>query len=138
MILRFFPRAWLWWMLWIYKALIFKNSHLVIAKFDRHILTGCYRLDKDDTVYMTMNGPSEFTVTGSLKDWSVVNECEKIAVPTLLINGEHDEAQDICVAPFFRGISKCKWVTVQGAGHMPNAEFPEKYGEIVTDFLKYA
>ena len=95
-------------------------------------------LESDDTVYMTMNGPSEFTVIGSLRTWSVIDECHKITVPTLLINGEHDEAQDVCTAPFFRGIPKCKWVTVQGASHMPNAEFPEKYGEIVTDFLKYA
>lgn len=31
-------------------------------------------LEKDDTVYRTMNGPSEFTVIGSLKSWTVVGE----------------------------------------------------------------
>jgi pimeloyl-ACP methyl ester carboxylesterase len=82
------------------------------------------------------NGPSEFTVVGSLKTWSVVDEVHKIKIPTLLINGEHDEAQDVCVAPFFRGIPKVKWVTISEASHMSHVEQREKYMQIVADFLK--
>ena len=119
-------------------VMFFYKRHLCrMEEWPQDVLDSLDWLEKDDTVYMTMNGPSEFTVIGSLKTWSVVDDCKKITVPTLLINGEHDEAQDICVAPFFRGIPKCKWITVQGAAHMPNAEFPEKYAEVVTDFLKY-
>ena len=51
-------------------------------------------LESDDTVYFTMNGPSEFTVVGSLKTWSVIDELHKISVPTLILNGEFDEARD--------------------------------------------
>lgn len=51
-------------------------------------------LEEDDTVYFTMNGPSEFTVVGSLKMWSVVEEVRKIQVPVLVLNGEWDEARD--------------------------------------------
>ena len=51
-------------------------------------------IEKDDTVYFTMNGPSEFTVVGSLKTWSVIEELHKIRVPTLVLNGEFDEARD--------------------------------------------
>ena len=51
-------------------------------------------LEKDDTVYFTMNGPSEFTVVGSLKTWSVVDDLHKIEVPVLVLNGEFDEARD--------------------------------------------
>ena len=51
-------------------------------------------LEEDDTVYFTMNGPSEFTVVGSLKKWSVVEEVRKIQVPVLVLNGEYDEARD--------------------------------------------
>ena len=40
------------------------------------------------------NGPSEFTVIGSLKTWDVREELHKIKVPTLVINGEYDEARD--------------------------------------------
>lgn len=50
--------------------------------------------EKDDTVYRTMNGPSEFTVTGNLKTWSIENQVHKISVPTLLLNAEYDEVND--------------------------------------------
>jgi proline iminopeptidase len=35
-------------------------------------------------VYSTMNGPSEFTVVGTLKDWDVTDRLGEIGVPTLL------------------------------------------------------
>ena len=85
---------------------------------------------------LSRNGPSEFTVIGSLKSWTVEEEVKKITVPTLLINGEYDEAQDICVAPFFRNIPKVKWVTLQGGSHMPHVEVPDKYMQVVLDFLE--
>ena len=81
------------------------------------------------------NGPSEFTVVGSLKTWSVVDEVRKIKIPVLLINGEHDEAQNVCVAPFFRAIPKVKWVTISDASHMSHVEKRDKYMQIVADFF---
>ena len=65
----------------------------------------------------------------------MVDELHKIKNPTLLINGEYDEAQDSCVAPFFREIPKVKWVTMADASHCSNLEHPEKYMKIVSDFL---
>lgn len=59
-------------------------------------------------------------------------------MPTLLLNGEHDEAQNVCVAPFFKNIPKVKWITMDGASHMSHVEQPEKYMQIVADFLKTA
>lgn len=73
-----------------------------------------------------------------MKHWSVVDEVHKIKVPTLLINGEYDEAQDSTVAPFFRNIPKAKWITMANASHMSHVEEPEKYLRIVSDFLKWA
>jgi len=43
-------------------------------------------------VYHTMNGPSEFHVTGNLRNWSVVERLPEISAPTLVVTGEHDEA----------------------------------------------
>ena len=34
------------------------------------VVAGLAKLDEDPTVYHTMNGPSEFHVIGSIKDWS--------------------------------------------------------------------
>ena len=92
-------------------------------------------LEDDSTVYNTMNGPTEFTITGSLKTWSVIERLGLIEVPTLLLNGQYDEAQESCVEPFFQHIPKVRWVTIQDASHMAYVEQREKYMDFVKGFL---
>lgn len=90
-------------------------------------------------VYATMYGPSELTITGTLRNWSVLDKLSNIAVPTLVYNGAQDEAQDVCVAPFFWGIShKVKWVTIQNGSHFCHVEHREQVMRLVGDFLGYA
>nr|GAT44472.1 proline iminopeptidase [Mycena chlorophos] len=88
-------------------------------------------IKKDSTVYLTMNGPSEFYITGPLKDWSMLNDAKKIVVPTLLSNGRYDEAQDSVVAPFFDQIPHVKWVTLAESSHMAHFEERERFMELV-------
>ena len=59
------------------------------------------------------NGPSEFNNTGSLRTWSVIDKLDAIKVPTLLTNGDQDEAADSVLAPFVKGIAGAKWVKFQ-------------------------
>ncbi|KIW99527.1 uncharacterized protein Z518_11266 [Rhinocladiella mackenziei CBS 650.93] len=106
-----------------------------IFPFPKDIMDTFAWVEKDDTVYMTMNGPSEFTVIGNLKDWSVVDQVHKISVPTLVLNAEFDEARDSCVYPYFSGIPKVKWYTFPGASHCTNVEIPDKYMAVVAEFL---
>jgi proline iminopeptidase len=42
-------------------------------------------------IYMQMQGPSEFTIVGSLKDWDITERLGEIGMPTLLTGGRHDE-----------------------------------------------
>ncbi|KAI0750876.1 prolyl aminopeptidase-2 [Daedaleopsis nitida] len=92
-------------------------------------------MEKDHTVYHTMNGPSEFYITGPLKDWSMIEDAGKIAVPTLLLNGAYDEAGDLSVMPFFKAVPKVKWFTFAESSHMPHWEEREKYMRLVANFL---
>ncbi len=43
-------------------------------------------LERDPTVYRTMNGPSEFHIIGSCKDWQVKDRLHEIRVPTLIVS----------------------------------------------------
>ncbi|KAH9854499.1 proline-specific peptidase [Lenzites betulinus] len=92
-------------------------------------------IEQDPTVYLTMNGPSEFHITGSLKEWSILDDISKIEVPTLLFNGQYDEAQDSVVVPFFRGIPKVKWFTFANSSHTPQYEERAAFVQRVGDFL---
>ena len=84
----------------------------------------------------TRQGPSEFTVTGPLKDWVITPELHKINVPTLLLNGRYDEAQDMVMRPFFENIAKVKWYTFAESSHMAHFEERERYMQLVADFLR--
>ena len=93
---------------------------------------------KDDgTVYHTMNGPSEFHVIGSLKTWNIVSQLKNIQVPTLLVNGAYDEAQDIVMEDFFREIpGKVKWVRFPQSAHCPQLEETDAFMAAVERFLE--
>jgi L-proline amide hydrolase len=93
-------------------------------------------IDADPTVYHTMNGPSEFHVVGSLKDWTIVDRLPEIAVPTLVISGAYDEAQPVCVAPYAKLIPDARWEVFQESSHLPNVEEPERYLSVVESFLR--
>ena len=81
------------------------------------------------------NGPYVFKRTGSFKDWSIEDRSYKINVPTLLINGKYDGAQDSVMEPFFNSIEKVKWVRFGESSHTPHLEEPEEYLKVVNDFL---
>ncbi|MGC9269637.1 proline iminopeptidase-family hydrolase [Acidiphilium sp.] len=92
-------------------------------------------LAEDPLVYRTMNGPSEFHVVGSLKDWSVVDRVHDIVAPTLLISGKFDEATIACVQPFLEGISDVRWHIFGRSSHMPHVEEKDECLALVAAFL---
>jgi L-proline amide hydrolase len=91
---------------------------------------------EDPTVYRAMNGPNEFLVIGSLKDWSIVDRLHVVAVPTLVINGHYDEATDDCVRPYVERIPGARKVRFEHASHMPHVEERELYMNTVDAFLE--
>jgi len=93
-------------------------------------------IDADPTVYHTMNGPSEFHVTGSLRDWSVVDRLPSITVPTLVLTGRYDEATPETVRPFLERIPGARGVVLEESSHMPHLEEPARFQEIVELFLR--
>ncbi|KAK7677082.1 hypothetical protein QCA50_019980 [Cerrena zonata] len=89
----------------------------------------------NSTVYHTMNGPTEFFITGSIKTFDVVSDLHGINVPTLLTNGKWDGAQDTVVKKFFWNIPKVKWVQFAEASHTPHYEETRRYMDTVGTFL---
>jgi proline-specific peptidase len=86
-------------------------------------------------VYETMWGPNEFTVTGTLKDWDVIDRLGEIELPTLITSGRHDEATPRVVQPLQDGIAGSEWVLFEESAHTPYLEEPERYLEVVGGFL---
>ncbi|GAM89982.1 hypothetical protein ANO11243_080220 [Dothideomycetidae sp. 11243] len=75
---------------------------------------------------------------GSLRDFNVIPRLHLIEAPTLVINGEHDQSHDVCVAPFFENIPKVRWYTIPGASHCQTWEgepYRGTFYKLIGDFL---
>jgi L-proline amide hydrolase len=90
---------------------------------------------EDPTVYHTMNGPTEFHVIGTMKDWTIESRLHAIIVPTLLISGRHDEATPLCVQPYADHIPDVRWKIFEHSSHMPHVEEKEACLAAVAEFL---
>ncbi|KAF2962726.1 hypothetical protein GQX73_g10847 [Xylaria multiplex] len=127
-------------------AVFYARHFCRLDPFPEAVQIGFQHLKEDPTAYLTIpeyymlalmlaaylsrQGPSEFTIIGSFKDWEPYKEAHNIEVPTLLLNGEHDEAMDLSIEPWFQTISKVKWVTLSGASHMTHWEQRERFNEL--------
>jgi L-proline amide hydrolase len=92
-------------------------------------------IERDPTVYHTMNGPSEFHVIGSIRDWQSKDRLGEIRVPTLLVSGRHDEATPALQETLRDGIADAEWVVFEDSSHMPHVEERERYMQVVGDWL---
>jgi L-proline amide hydrolase len=82
---------------------------------------------EDPTVYGTMIGPSEFHITGTLKDWDITERLPEIVAPTLLVSGLHDEATPRIVEEIHRRIAGSTWELFEDSSHTPHLEEPERF-----------
>ncbi|KAL6299308.1 hypothetical protein BKA93DRAFT_882394 [Sparassis latifolia] len=112
------------------------------AQFHRHTIHGCTVKPVPAELVYSLNqnlaDDADTSVSSSpiMKDWTVIDRLHLVRVPTFLINGRGDMAQDFVVAPFFQKISKVKWVTFENSSHTPFWEEREKFMKLVAEFLK--
>lgn len=92
--------------------------------------------DFNEQVYNYMWGPTEFTATGTLKDFDRTADLAKITEPILFVTGEYDEARPETMYKYQK-LSKNASVEIIGdAAHMTMIDQPEKVAEAIDRFLK--
>jgi L-proline amide hydrolase len=82
-----------------------------------------------------MNGPSEFHVIGTIRDWDITDRLGEIEVPTLVMSGKYDEATPAIAETVHKGIPGSQWVQFEHTSHMAQAEEWEKALRVVGEFL---
>jgi L-proline amide hydrolase len=92
-------------------------------------------IERNPEVYFTMNGPSEFHVVGTLKQWDIIPRLGEIKVPTLVTSGRFDEATPLIAGTVHDGIAGSQWVIFEESSHMAHAEEPERYMQVLDEFL---
>jgi proline-specific peptidase len=85
--------------------------------------------------YGVMWGPSEFHITGNLKDWDRTARLSEIQVPALLISGEFDESTPRINQVLLEGLPHAEWTLLEGCSHLAHVEAPAAYRAAVQGFL---
>ena len=116
-------------------CLVFYERHVCRIPWPPEVARTFELLEGDPTVYRTMNGPSEFHIIGSCKDWQVKDRLGEIHVPTLLVSGRHDEATPALQQVLLDGIAGSEWVCFEQSSHMPHVEERERYMQVVGGWL---
>ena len=86
-------------------------------------------------VYFTMNGPNEFTIIGTIKDWDVTDRLPTIHIPTLVTVGRYDEVTPRVAESIHRGIKGSKLVRFEKSAHLAMWEERSHYIEVLRNFL---
>jgi len=86
-------------------------------------------------VYSYMWGPSEFTITGTLKEWDGERSLRSISVPTLFTVGEFDETLPSTVKSFADQVEGARFEQIDESGHMTFVDAPDRSAQIVAAFL---
>ncbi|HWO75263.1 MAG TPA: proline iminopeptidase-family hydrolase [Bacillus sp. (in: firmicutes)] len=90
---------------------------------------------KNPEIYNIMWGPSEFHVTGNLKDFDCTSRLKEISVPTLYTCGRFDEATPESTEYFSSLTPNSKFHVFENSAHMPYLEEREEFVRVVNEFL---
>jgi proline iminopeptidase len=86
-------------------------------------------------VYEYMWGPSEFTITGTLKNADLTGRLEELDIPVLFTCGEYDEATPSATRLYQSKIKGSKMYEFKGASHSHHLEKPEEYIKVIREFI---
>ena len=91
----------------------------------------------NEAIYNYMQGPSEFTITGTLKTYDVTPELKNIKVPVLFTVGEFDEADPPTIKRQAALVPGARVVVIPGAAHITTWDNPSATVAAVRSFLRH-
>jgi len=85
--------------------------------------------------YGRMNGPNEFTIVGTIRDWDVTRRLGEIHVPTLVTAGRYDEVTPTVARSIHQGIPRSEYRLFEESSHLAFWEERPRYMATLVDFL---
>lgn len=117
-------------------------QHALEEFYGRYVWRHPVEADLDSTfkttnqaIYNYMQGPSEFTITGTLKTYDATPFLRNVRVPTLFTVGEFDEADPATVRKFAALTPGARVAVIPGAAHITTWDNPGAMLQAVREFL---
>lgn len=92
----------------------------------------------NEGIYRYMQGPSEFTITGTLKNYDSTPFLSQIKVPTLFTVGEFDEVGPELVKGFATKTPNAQFIQFAGSAHLTCWDARDENVKVVREFLRSA
>jgi len=92
--------------------------------------------NRNTFIYNYMWGPSEFTATGTLRNYDNVQSLKKVKVPALFTTGEFDEARPETVTKLSQMVNDSRFVIIPDAGHFSLNDNREAVVRAIQEFLE--
>ncbi len=86
-------------------------------------------------IYYYMWGPTEFTATGTLKDFDRTDRLHELKLPVLFVAGEYDEVRAETLYGFQKKVEGAQSAIIPGAGHAKTTDNPDAYFKVLSQFL---
>lgn len=90
----------------------------------------------NQSLYVTMQGPSEFGISGKLEKWNCTDQLKTIAIPTLVIGAEHDTMDPKFMKKMSKQVQNGTFLLCPNGSHMAFYDDQKKYFKGLIDFLK--
>lgn len=90
----------------------------------------------NEGIYNYMQGPSEFTITGTLKQYNATPFLKNVKVPVLFTVGEFDEADPPTVKRHAQMTPGAKYAVIPNAAHLVEWDNPDETNRVIRDFLR--
>ena len=90
---------------------------------------------EERNVYRIMNGPNEFTITGTISGWDITEKISSIKIPTLITTGEYDEVTPKIAEILNNKINGSKLIVFKGCSHLTMWEKRSEYNSTLAEFI---
>lgn len=112
------------------------HAHVLRLKVWPQWVNDLFGAIDDNPVYKAMNGPSEFSVTGSLATVDLRPRLKRLTMPVLVTCGEFDEAPPWVGKRLVAALPKARLKAFPGLGHCPHIEDPKTAMAATGGFLQ--
>ncbi|HTM58601.1 MAG TPA: proline iminopeptidase-family hydrolase [Candidatus Udaeobacter sp.] len=86
--------------------------------------------------YLAMCGPSEFTITGSLRNYDRTARLPELHLPVLFMSGRYDEATPATVEHYRSLVPGARMAILDSSAHFGMQDEPDRYVQVLRDFLR--